>query len=188
MRRIVLFLVLAVVPAGPLLVAQAGVAAAAWPAERLNQNFAGSWAGQLEYRDYSTGERTFLPTWVEISADAGGNSVTFAYTFDDGPAKVVHDSATLTFAGAVATISGDKDHPAERYAVSGLESFRKLNRGTLVLTGMGTDNGKAADVRLTITLRRNLYTWVKEVRAAGTQEPFAFRDGYTFTRVAVPKG
>ena len=184
MRLFALCLVLAV---PSFLPAQANVPVAAVAAGPLNQNFGGSWAGQLEYKDYGNGERVFLPTWVETVAAPAGNAVTFNYTYDDGPTKVVRESVTLTFDGATATITSGKEKPAI-YSVAGLEVFRKVNRGTLVLTGTGTDNDKPADVRITITLRRNLYTWVKETRAAGTQAPFVFRDGYTFTRLATPKG
>ncbi len=185
MRLFALFLILGLPATLPAQAVPAPVAATA--AGPLNQNFGGSWAGQLEYKDYGNGERVFLPTWVETIADPAGNAVTFRYTYDDGPTKVVREVVTLTFDGANATIASE-GKPPDRYSVSGLEAFRKVNRGTLVLTGTGTDNSKPADIRITLTLRRNLYTWVKETRAAGTQAPFVFRDGYTFTRIATPKG
>ena len=192
MRNVALLLILA---APVCVLAQSGPALAnATVSVPLNQNFGGSWAGQLEYKDYSNGERVLLPTWVETAPDPSGNAVTFRYTYDDGPTKIVRETVLLTFVGANATVQsissivGDKNQPAEHYSVTGLELFRKVYRGTLVLTGTGKDNDKPADVRITITLRRNLYTWVKETRAAGTLAPFAFRDGYTFTRIAMPKG
>lgn len=57
-----------------------------------------------------------------------------------------------------------------------------------MLTGAGEDNDKPADVRITITLRRNLYTARKEVRAKGSvdDKDYQFRDGYLFTRARPP--
>ena len=151
-------------------------------ARSLNQNMTGEWVGQLEYRDFQTNERVFLPTWLNMTPGADGSSVTLGYTYDDGPTKTVREESTLAISTAskTATITSNRDHTSDTYAVSGLEEFAKLNRGTLILTGPGKENDKPVDVRITITLRRNLFTLVKETKHAG--EDFKFRDGYTFTR------
>jgi hypothetical protein len=155
-------------------------------ARSLNQNMTGEWVGQLEYRDFQTNERVFLPTWMSMEPSSDGNAVTLSYTYDDGPTKTVKESSTLAFSTAskTATLTSNSDHTSERYAVSGLEEFAKLNRGTLVLTGPGQENDKPVDVRITVTLRRNLFTFVKETKPAGAD--FKFRDGYTFTRKDAP--
>ncbi len=70
------------------------------------------------------------------------------------------------------------------YGTTGFEDFAKTGRGVLNLTGAATGNGKPVDVRITLTLRRNLYTYRKETRPSGPspQTDFQFRDGYVFIR------
>ncbi|WP_263382741.1 hypothetical protein [Granulicella arctica] len=160
---------------------------AASPSTSINSNFNGDWVGQLEYRDFQSNQQVFLPTWLTLNPDPDGNSVKIAYTYDDGPTKTVRESSTLTFQPGTqkATLTSDTDHTSEAFEVQGLAEFTKLNRGTLVLTGKGKENDHPVDVRLTLTLRRNLYTLRKETRPAG--EEFKFRDGYTFTRAEAPR-
>jgi hypothetical protein len=78
------------------------------------------------------------------------------------------------------TVTSDRDHSSDSYQVEGLENLAAKHRGVLVLTGSGTENDKKVDVRITITIGRNLYKFVKETRLPG--QDFLFRDGYTFTR------
>ena len=155
--------------------------------KRLNQFMSGEWVGQLEYRDFRTNERVFLPTWLTMTAGADGSSVTLAYVYDDGPTKTVREESTLAIsvAAKTATITSNGDHISETYSVSGLEEFAKANRGTLILAGPGKENEKQVGVRITLMLRRNLFTLVKETRHTG--EDFKFRDGYTFTRKETPQ-
>jgi hypothetical protein len=81
------------------------------------------------------------------------------------------------------TFTSDRDKPTDIYALQGLDEFSKLCRGTLILTGPGKENDKPVDVRITLTLGRNLYTYRKETRPG---EDFKFRDAYTFTRAEPP--
>ncbi|MDQ2929316.1 MAG: hypothetical protein M3Y05_00635 [Gemmatimonadota bacterium] len=173
----------------------AAQAPAAAPSD-LNAAFVGDWTGQLEYRDYTTNERTYLPTWLKILESADHRSLVFSYVYDDGPAKTVRERVgfVLDPAARKATLT-DRDETSSKvktsvstYEVSGLDEFRKTGRGVLVLTGAGEDNDKPADVRITITLRRNLYTARKEVRATGSvdDKDYEFRDGYLFTRARSP--
>jgi hypothetical protein len=69
---------------------------------------------------------------------------------------------TLDPAAAKMSFTSNRDHSSDTYDVQGLEEFAKLGRGTLVLTGPGKENDKPVDVRITLTLRRNLYTLRKE--------------------------
>lgn len=155
----------------------------------LTQFFAGDWAGQLEYRDFQTNARTFLPTWLTMTSSADGRAVTLAFLFDDGPGKTVRESSLLTFfpQAQSVTLASATDGVNERFAVAGFEAFLKLRRGTLVLTGASKENGKPVDVRMTLTLRRNLFVLRKETRAAQTTEEFQFRDAYTLTRAVAPQ-
>lgn len=143
----------------------------------------------LEYRDYSepatSTKRVQLPTWLNIRPATEG--VFLEYTYDDGPNKTVFSHSAL-----------DVDLPKRTYKVLGtdavLEAYTITNpetlkdgRGTLILTGPGTDNKLPAEIRTTWTIRRNLLSWLEEVRPAGSADPFTFRHRYTFTRADPPK-
>jgi hypothetical protein len=155
---------------------------------RPGANFAGEWTGQLEYRDYQSDERVFLPTWLTIRTSSDGRELNLAYVYDDGPTKVVRETLMLTLFPQAnsATVTSDREHSSDSYAVAGFDEFSKKNRGKLTFTGKGTENDKPVDVRIFVTLGRNLFTWRKETRAAGSADEFKFRDGYTFTRAAPP--
>jgi hypothetical protein len=160
--------------------------AAATPAGSLTAQFAGAWTGQLEYRDFQSDAQVFLPTWLTIRERPDRTSLELDYVYDDGPNKTVRERMTLALdrAAATARLTSDRDHTSEVYAVEGLEAFAQQGRGTLILTGPGTENDQPVQVRITLTLRRNLYTLRKETQRAG--EAFKFRDAYTFTRARPP--
>jgi hypothetical protein len=147
----------------------------------------GDWVGQLEYRDFSDNERVFLPTWLTVKLGADGKSVQFAYTYDDGPNKTVKELSTVVLdaSAGTATITSDRDHSSDAYKGEGLAEFAKTGRGKLLLTGAGVENDKKVDVRISIVVRRNLYTYQKETRLPDGE--FLFRDGYTFTRKETPQ-
>ena len=178
-----------VYPGGRRVLAQGAAVPVVQPIA-LNASFAGEWTGQLQYRDYSNDQRVFLPTWLTVVADPDGSAVRFAYTFDDGPARVVRERLLVKLDSAAKTVAtSDPDKPAEAarvYSTTGFEEFAHSGRGKLVLTGADTDNGKPADVRITVTLYRNLLTWLKETRPAGSPEAYVFRDQYTMTRRLPP--
>jgi hypothetical protein len=155
--------------------------------DSLYNGFVGDWVGQLEYRDYGDNSRVFLPTWLAISRSADGRSLRFAYTYDDGPNKTVKEVSLLVLdaAAGTATFTSESDHSGTKYRAAGLAEFSGNGTGKLILTGSGTDNDKKVDVRITMALRRNLYTYVKETKLPGQE--FLFRDGYTFTRKQAPE-
>src|SRR5262252_429661 len=64
-------------------------------ASLLYAGLLGDWVGQLEYRDFSSNERVFLPTWLRVTPGADGKAVQFAYTYDDGPNKTVHELSVV---------------------------------------------------------------------------------------------
>ena len=165
------------------------------PPNDLIASFVGNWVGQLEYRDYSNNERVFLPTWLKITETNDQRALEFSYVYDDGPTKTVREHMTfqLDVATHRATLT-DRDEKqkdkstSQAFDVSGLDEFSKTGRGVLRLTGPGMDDNKRVDVRLTITLRRNLYSYRKEIRPADStdEKAYEFRDGYVFTRAEAP--
>lgn len=158
--------------------------------EPIYSGFVGDWVGQLEYRDYSSNARVALPAWLRVSKTADGRSLQFAYLYDDGPGKTVKELSVVSIDAAAATMSFksegvDRDHSSDNYTVAGLPDFASKGQGTLTLAGTGVENGKKVDVRITISLHRNLYKYQKETRLAG--EEYQFRDAYTFTRKQAPE-
>jgi hypothetical protein len=167
------------------------------PPANLNANFLGNWTGQLEYRDYRTDERVFLPTWLRITETPDRRSIVLSYIYDDGPAKTVRESVTVTLdaTGRKVTFAAkDEKFPpgltSTTFDATGFEDFAKTGRGNLILTGTGNENGKPSAFRITLTLRRNLYTYRKETHPIPAQgaptEDFQFRDAYLFTRAEPP--
>ena len=149
---------------------------------------AGRWTGVLEYRDYKEPadslKRVALPAWLSITA--AGQTESWHYVYDDGPGKVVDEDEQVAFdpAHEICTIS-QKDKASRTYQVTGFSAL-KGGRGTLILNGTGTDNNKPSDMRLTLTVGRNLFSLLEEVRLSGTQDAFAYRHLYRFVRADVP--
>jgi len=161
---------------------QPSQAAAPASVESVTAPFIGDWAGVLEYRDFQSDARVQLPTWLSVRPASDSNSVALTYTYDDGPTKTVIEKSTVSIDSALKryTVTSDRDHSTDSYQVEGLENLAAKHRGVLVLSGSGTENDKKVDVRITITVGRNLYKFVKETRLPS--QDFLFRDGYTFTR------
>jgi hypothetical protein len=148
----------------------------------------GHWVGFLEYRDYSeppaSSKRVQLPTWLYIRPAPEGTL--FDYTFDDGPAKVLHDHSTLVLNIPAATVRFiGTDSPIEDFTIVD-SSKLKDGRGEITLTGVVKDNNKPADLRRVMMIHRNLIAWTDEVRPQNTTEPFAFRHRYVFVRAEPP--
>lgn len=157
----------------------------------LTQALVGKWTGVLEYRDYSepagSQKRVELPTWLTIAPGAGGLVLT--YTYDDGPAKILAERENLKLDLSAKTYTIDAsvgvDTEVHTSKIDGVERL-KDGRGTLVLLGPGMDNNKPAEIRITWTVRRNLLSWLEEVRPANSSEAFVFRHRYLLTRADVP--
>ncbi len=145
--------------------------------------FQGKWIGTLEYRDYSNNKRVTLPTELEVLAGNDDKTMTFNYTYDDGPGKTEKSSSEVSFdliQKKYISISGD-GKSRDEYAMKGLNAFARAGGGTLVLTGKGMENDKAVDVRSTLTVTKMRYVLKRETRLPGKK--FLFRHVYRFKRV-----
>jgi len=139
------------------------------------------WSGVLEYRDFQSNQVVQLPTWLDVVGTNDPNRIQLQYTYDDGPGKVVRSVSFVTIdvsANTYTMTSEDKSN--DTYQVTGLKDFLTKGRGLLTLIGAGTENDKKVDVRITISVHRNLCSYKKETRLPG--EDFKFRDAYTLTR------
>lgn len=153
------------------------------PAEPICSALAGAWVGALEYRDYSSNARVLLPTILGIREAKGGQALILHYIYDDGPTKVVQDNETVVIdpvAATYTTVSGDGKQ-TDKEGVVGIAAFLKTGRGKLVRSGAGKENGKAVDVRTTLTVSADSLIILKETRPPGGK--FQFRDQYKKTRV-----
>ena len=174
----------------PLLTVSAlvcNMAAARPEISALQRALAGSWAGTLEYRDYSesaaSSKRVKLPTWLDI--EPVGADLRFRYIYDDGPTKTVTETAIISIDPATAryTESNNSGKVEDSYAIAGLDQLRQ-GRGSLILTGTGTGNDAPVQVRTTLRIGRNILEITRETAVAG--QPFAFRHAYLLVRTAPP--
>ena len=153
----------------------------------LQQAMVGSWAGTLEYRDFSepatSAKRVKLPMWLGI--EAAGAGLRFSYIYDDGPAKTVTETSLVKIDPATAryNVLDSSGKLESSYAIAGLAQLQQ-GRGSLTLTGKGTENQVAVDVRTTIRVGRNILEITRETAAPG--QTFTFRHSYTLVRAAPP--
>jgi hypothetical protein len=155
----------------------------------LQAALAGSWAGILEYRDFSEApgstRRTKLPVWLTV--EPSGSALRFAYSYDDGPGKTVTETQIVRIdadAGTY-TVVGEGDKRETVYAVSPLAQLKE-GRGTLTLRGSATENGVAVQALTTMRIGRNLIEMTRETGPVGT--PLSFRHAYTLTRISPAGG
>jgi len=113
------------------------------PPERLSQALAGHWRGALHYRDYSSDKAVTLPTTVSID-----DALRFAFTYDDGPGKMVRSNEQWSFDGAVLN-PGKAGKPLQ------VSLYRGNENGDLILValGSGVENDQPVELRL-VVLRR----------------------------------
>jgi hypothetical protein len=166
-------------------------AAASDTKSALRSALLGDWVGVLEYRDYSepptSTKREVLPTWLSIADAEPGKTLKWHYVYDDGPTKVVEETDIVTFDPIASSYAeSDDGKPAQVFKATGYETLR-TGRGTLELTGTGTDNGKPSETRVTVRIDRNLISIVEETRPAGTSDSFVFRHAFRFTRATAPQ-
>lgn len=150
------------------------------PAGRLEAVLAGSWAGTLEYRDYRSDRRVTLPTRLVVTP-AGEGALSFAYTYDDGPGKVVTSIERITIDREKSTYrvqNGDGSYDAT-FAANGLAAFGPASP-EIVLAGKGDENGVAVDLRITITASPSSFTMLRESKKPG--DDWLFRNQYKLTR------
>jgi hypothetical protein len=150
--------------------------------DQIYSALTGDWTGQIEYRDYQSDERVVLPTWLEVKPTSAGDALQFAYTYDDGPTKTVTEMSTVIIDTTKRqfTIVSSGDHSTNTYGIEGLGPPNRNGRMRFALTGDGTEKNQKVQLRITITIDRNLYQFTKETRLPGAE--FNFRDSYQLTR------
>lgn len=158
----------------------------ATPADDIKTALTGNWVGTLEYRDFSepatSAKRVKLPTWLTI--EPFGADLTFHYVYDDGPTKTVTETSTIKISPEATQYTEKGEKSESIYTVAGADKL-KQGRGTLTLTGKGTDNNKPVAVRVTLKVGRNIIEELRETAESG--QPYVFRHNFVFTRSTYPK-
>ncbi|HEY3637102.1 MAG TPA: S41 family peptidase [Rhizomicrobium sp.] len=143
------------------------------PPPRLDQALAGNWSGMLDYRDFGNDKRVVLPTSAVASNDLG--AVSFAFTYKDGPSKIVHDTDrwSLSTDEKSLIVNGDSYRVVE-YVGGAAESDM-----TLVAEGSGKENDRDVIARIVVARRGGSLTLSRLTARPG--EAFLMRDAYALT-------
>jgi Peptidase family S41 len=134
--------------------------------------------GELEYRDYSDGTRTKIPSWVHIAPIGRSGSFRLRTIYDDGPGKTLYSTE-------VVQIDGDRwiEQSDDAPDTLRIMSRSRTTEGTVfVLRGRGMDDRKAVEFRYTVTVGPSVYRRLKEFREPG--KAFAYRHEYRYRRAA----
>lgn len=152
-------------------VAQGALPARSDSAALVAKALGGAWTGTLDYRDYRKDTRTTLPTMMTCDGQ------TLAWTFDDGPGKIVKSSESWTFDASqqVLQISNGRNTPEAWQVVEARMSADGLS-ATVVLDGTSRENDRTVIARKIVTRDGNRLRITKMTRGAG--EPFLMRQSY----------
>jgi len=135
----------------------------------------GAW---VDYLEYPKGDkRTRLATMLRVTTLGDGRSAAMRFVYDEGPLSIMEDKHTVHLDPAAKTYRVSYESKDTTYRISGLDSFAPGKTGTAILSG----RSGTTDVRLTLTVRPNSLTMLRETRAPG--EDFVFGSVFHFTRV-----
>jgi hypothetical protein len=168
------------------------VAVAQTPAGNLTKAFVGRWAGQVQTQ-YPSNRQVIDPIWLTISQSPDQKSLELDAIPYNSSGLAAHWSNLITFNRDTAKVTfstnGKPLYRPGTYDVQGLKEFEKEGRGTLVLTGVDTENGELVDVRIVLAVHRNLYTYSKKSQKHNSDGHVStFYETYTFTRNSpIPK-
>ncbi|WP_300527186.1 hypothetical protein [Maricaulis sp.] len=142
----------------------------------------GDWSGTLEYRDYRSNERVFLPHARTVSTGPAGEYILTENAFTD-PGYTVH-AAELT--------SWDGERMRSVYSRGGsfevsesqLVKFEQTENGWRAeLRSHGSDNGQPAEIRYLWSLNGDSLRAERQART-DTREDFVFRNRIEVERQA----
>lgn len=162
MRGMIAALGLALTPAC------ASQAQEAWTPEQLLAGLAGEWEGALGYRDYQSNELFELAVVTSVRTADDGRTAIRTSRFDEGDAPdvfIVSMSAFDTQSGLYETAGfrAGRAMYTTREAVTLAEPPRDAEHWCLVFSERGTDDDRAADIRVTLTRDGDDTLAVKEV-------------------------
>lgn len=142
---------------------------------------AGSWEGELAYRDFQSNRRVTIPLATQTLAAGDGSYVSIAFTFTD-PGYKVYSHTILQPIGSAGVRVADFNGGEMTVAVRAITEFAPSETGfTITYDEQGRDNGEPATLRHTETLDGDRYTLRRDVRVAGDDD-FVFRNEISLTR------
>lgn len=139
------------------------------PVSPLLAATAGSWAGELQYRDYETNKWEGLPVKVRIAMQPDGVTMIRTAAFDDGPKT---GTVWITTASQFDPASGNEAYAGFRKgrgadsgqrALSLVGSPRDASHWTMVALETRLDGDSQAQVRETTTRNGSSMVTLKEV-------------------------
>lgn len=140
---------------------------------------AGAWEGELYYLDYQSGQRFGIPMRIDAELTPDGVTLIRRLTFTD-PGNLVH-------AVNLSTVDRDTGELVEAYFREGRgemmryeivrTDFSNQANWELVYEHDGTDDGRAARIRHTISRDGDNMTSRKEVRFLDEKSEFFLRNG-----------
>jgi|GEM_PF-1177714 len=153
----------------------------AMEAMRAHKPFLGRWTGTLETRDFTSDDRVWRPTRLEVTPSRDGTSMRFVYLYEEGAREVSLVSIDST--ERTMTFVSERDGSRAVYRFSddaNLLALRQTGEGVFSLSGQGVENGLEVAVRLTLTVNRERYQLLREIQFPGGA--FQVRNEYAFTR------
>lgn len=151
----------------------AAIPALSDPAKKLAEALKGHWSGTLDYRDYGNDGRAILSTILEV------DGLSLSWTYDDGPGKTVRSTEVWAFdpTGQRVTI-----RKGSKISTSLVSELRQSADGglTVILDGMGNENGKQVILRTILTLGQGTLRMTQLSRTPRT--PFLMRHSYELRR------
>jgi hypothetical protein len=142
--------------------------------------FAGRWSGTLEYQDYGADKRVKIPVKLSVRVSSPG-SAAWSFAYDDF-GTTVNSLETHTWAAGTYTVSTLGKTEVQKYNSGDLAALLRTGVGKAVLLGKELENGKAVEVRRTLTLSKLNLSTLTETRTPGGT--FRFRNLSTYTRQA----
>lgn len=157
--------------------------------EDLLRGLEGVWTGALGYRDYQTNALFELPMQTTYEIGPDGHAMLQTSRFTEGGERddvyIVSLSAFDPASGLLetATFRSDRAMVVTRQTVEAPDPPVSLTTWSLVLTERGEDDGRPADIRITLTRDGDEVRSVKEVDdLTDDVTAFAYRNEYRLTR------
>lgn len=154
----------------------------------LLRGLAGTWRGELAYRDYQTDQRTVLPVTRTVTLLKDRMTVSSVSAFDDGGSGTVYIASlegldAETGAWQTASIRTNRSMQTSIQTIGLAGAAADATHWTVILTEDGEDDDAPATIRETVRRDGDRLSVLREVDPKGDgRDIFAFRNETTLTR------
>ena len=157
-------------------------------ATALRAGLAGSWSGALGYRDYQSNELFEIPVTTTIAMVPDGLTQIRRSLFDDGPDKPVWITTVSLDDAAAGTVTSASYRAGRAVELSTetvtVATYDDPTHWSIVYARTGRDGDADADIRVTETRDGSNLLEIKEIRPAGSNEAWAYRNQTRLSRTA----